>query len=368
MAVQGQSFVGYLYDGQSAERAQIVLRVSRQGLQLERDGAPPLLWPWGQVRQTSGRYPGQPVRLEHGEEPAAAVVVDDDAFVPALRRLAPGETAHIRGGSSNAGRIASVLGALVLSAGLGAALYLWGIPGFASFVAAHVPLSWEEKLGEEAFAAFTADVERCEDKAAQAALDTLLARLDAAAQPHPYRLRVAIVIDGEVNAFALPGGRLVVNSGLLEVMRTPSEVAGVLAHEVQHVLLRHSTRALLRDASLSLLVGALVGDAGAATSAFEAARQLGGLRYSRDAEREADASGMQLIQAARLEAAGMVRSFEALRDAAPGEVPTVLSALSTHPDTEERIRLLQRRAASATYAPVDLGGPEAWRVALAGCL
>ena len=91
-----------------------------------------------------------------------------------------------------------------------------------------------------------------------------------------------------VNAFAGSGGLIVVFRGLLERADTPEELAGVLAHEIQHVLHRDTTRAIFREASTGILVAALAGDVSAAAAfGVQAARVLGDLRYSREAEQEA---------------------------------------------------------------------------------
>ena len=91
-------------------------------------------------------------------------------------------------------------------------------------------------------------------------------------------------------------------------------MAGVLAHEIQHVAQRHATRALVRQASTGLLLAAMTGDAsGVFVYGVEAARTLGTLRYSRQAEEEADLEGLRLLVAAGIEPAGMVTFFESLR-------------------------------------------------------
>ena len=102
--------------------------------------------------------------------------------------------------------------------------------------------------------------------------------------------------------------------GLIEQAGNPEEVAGVLAHEIQHVAQRHATRALVRQASTGLLLAAMTGDAsGVFVYGVEAARTLGTLRYSRQAEEEADLEGLRLLVAAGIEPAGMVTFFESLR-------------------------------------------------------
>jgi predicted Zn-dependent protease len=135
---------------------------------------------------------------------------------------------------------------------------------------------------------------------------------------------------------------------LLERTERAEELAGVLAHELQHVLHRHVTRALVQHASTGLLITALTGDVtGALGYGLEAARTLGRLRYSRQAEEEADADGLRMMVAAGVDPAGMLTFFEKLRKSEK-EVPKALTYLSTHPSSEHRLARLRALAAEAS--------------------
>ncbi|MBI5627862.1 MAG: M48 family metallopeptidase, partial [Candidatus Rokubacteria bacterium] len=159
------------------------------------------------------------------------------------------------------------------------------------------------------------------------------------------------VDDPTVNALAAPGGFIVVFRGLLERTRTPEELAGVLAHEIEHVLQRHATKALVQHVSTGLLFTALTGDvSGVMAYGFESARVLGTLRYSRAAEEEADTEGMRLLLAAHIDPAGMIAFFEGM-EKRRGEAPGLLTYLSTHPAPEERVARLTRLARAPVPAP-----------------
>ena len=119
---------------------------------------------------------------------------------------------------------------------------MWGIPAAAAILAAHVPVSWEERLGQAAVEQLTASRRRCVDPEREAAIDAIVKLLLAPRPSVPYTFRVTVVDDQTVNAFAVPGGQVILLRGLLERTRTPEELAGVLAHELQHVLQRHATR------------------------------------------------------------------------------------------------------------------------------
>jgi predicted Zn-dependent protease len=224
----------------------------------------------------------------------------------------------------------------------------YGVPALVGVVTPHVPLSWDVQLGNAILEHFADDDQRCDDPALQTAVDEIFATtLGSSSAVYPFHL---IVLDvPELNAFAAPGGPIVVLRGLLRRTETPEELAGVLAHEAQHVIRRHSTRALLQQASTGLVIAAITGDvSGAAAFGLNAAANLGSLRYSRAHETEADDEGMRMILDAGIDPAGMIAFYELLAREGP-ELPGVLSYLSTHPATGERVQRL--RALSAHAAP-----------------
>jgi predicted Zn-dependent protease len=210
--------------------------------------------------------------------------------------------------------------------------------------AAVIPVSWEQALGDwvlddvlEFLALFDdGEAELCEDESGTAALATLTGEL-AAASGSPYNFRVLVVDFGMTNAFALPGGAIVIFDGLIGFAETPEEVAGVLAHEMAHVIKRHGTEALLRSYGLELLIKAVTGSAGGG-GAGGIGETLLSLSYSRDAESEADRTGIELLQQAGLRADGISRFFERF-DEVSGDLPAALNLFSTHPSSETRARL-----------------------------
>jgi predicted Zn-dependent protease len=149
-----------------------------------------------------------------------------------------------------------------------------------------------------------------------------------------------VVDEPAVNALAAPGGYVVVYRGLLERTASPDELAGVLAHELQHVVLRHSMRGLLREMGTSAAIGLIFGD----TSGLAGlAGELGSLRYQRADEDEADNKGIELMVRAGFEPRAMITMFEKL-ERESNELPGVLQYLSTHPATRERVARLEERA------------------------
>lgn len=209
----------------------------------------------------------------------------------------------------------------------------------AAWAVDHIPYEQEAQLGELALQQTRLTVKLVADGPAVEALRTIGAPLTSGS-PHRYRWFVAD--DPAVNAFAAPGGVVVVNSGLLRAARSPEEVAGVLAHEIAHAELRHTLKMMVKGLGLRALVGLLLGDfSGSAMT--EVASHLTELSFSREAEREADREGMRRLVAANIDPHGMLSFFETL-DKEQKLVPPAF--LSTHPDTAERLASLRQELAA----------------------
>jgi len=192
-------------------------------------------------------------------------------------------------------------------------------------------------------------------------------RLTVPGPPSPYTFRVYVVNRPLVNALAVPGGYVVIFRGLLERTGTPEELAGVLAHELQHVLHRHATRAVIQDVSTGLLLMALTGDVtGPLAYGLQTARTLGDLRYSRRAEAEADTEGMRMMLAARVDPAGMITFFERIQKE-EGPAPRALTYLSTHPLTADRLERLKAMAAAWKGTPEPLLPGDRWTELVTRC-
>ncbi|RPH81834.1 MAG: M48 family metallopeptidase, partial [Nitrospiraceae bacterium] len=149
--------------------------------------------------------------------------------------------------------------------------------------------------------------------------------------------------------------------GLLEATETPEQFAGVLAHELQHIYQQHSTRAIIEQASTSLLIAAVTGDfTGGLAYGIEGARVLGILRYSRLHEDEADREGLRLLQTIGIDPAEMIAFYRIMEAQHPhdGAAP---SYLSTHPNTTDRVEKLSALAGVPPLHPVKLFSHDEWK-------
>lgn len=168
---------------------------------------------------------------------------------------------------------------------------------------------------------------------------------------YPYSFSVANYRD--LNAFALPGGPVWVNRGILQAARTEAQVAGVLAHEIAHVARRHAaqqiSKGLIANGLLGLL-GAVLGNAGGARTAQAGAQVIAGgylMKFSRDDERDADRAGVEILKRAGWDARGLLEFMEIMRDRAGRDPSSVEVFLSTHPSPAERVQQLRAQLSRA---------------------
>ena len=160
---------------------------------------------------------------------------------------------------------------------------------------------------------------------------------------------IKVIDDDEINAFALPGGFFYVDSGLILAADSESELAGVMSHEIAHVAARHATRNATKAQIFNLIsiplvfVGGPVGYAVREVAGL--AVPMGFLKFSRDAEREADLLGLQYDYAAGYDPQAFVQFFEKLKAGEKQHQGRIAKAFSTHPMTVERIRRAQQEIA-----------------------
>lgn len=215
-----------------------------------------------------------------------------------------------------------------------------------------------DQLGAQAFAETKAkektDTDPRQNAYVRCVVDALVAQLPA--QWRATHWEVAVFVDDEANAFALPGGKVGVNTGIFKVARNQDQLAAVLGHEIGHVVSRHHeeriTRQMGAQAGLSLLT--ILAGAAYGSGAADVTSQLGGtaasvlmLPNSRTQEAEADVVGQRLMARAGFDPAQAValwRNMLAQNSSRPPQW------LSTHPDPQARIAELQRDAPS--LAPV----------------
>ncbi|MGY6269985.1 M48 family metalloprotease [Achromobacter denitrificans] len=232
-----------------------------------------------------------------------------------------------------------------------------GLPSMGAASAAELSPMLERSLGQAIMAQGRRDPTYVDDTELSQYLTTMGRKLAAYAPGTVPEVEMFGVRDPEINAFAMPGGYIGVNTGLIVSSGSESELAAVLAHEIGHVVQRHIARGMTQQnqnsmVMLASLAGALLaalagggGNLAVGVAAFGQAaainRQLG---FSRDAEREADRAGFQMLTKAGYDAEGMSQMFARLMNASRlNEGAGGGSWASTHPLSIERMSDVQNR-------------------------
>jgi Zn-dependent protease with chaperone function len=274
--------------------------------------------------------------------------------LPALR---PGAARLLRRGRAVSRRWRTLLAAAAAALLAVPLLLFFTLDSLVKRTVSGIPVAWENTLGASLFASLTAGRTRAPERetaVARAAFERLRAPLSSPG----YAFECAVLESPEVNAFALPGGKLVVFTGLLAQAGRPEEVAGVLAHELQHVVLRHGLQKMVRAAGLQAALALLVGDLdGLGVMLRDAGLRIQELSYGREQELEADRTAIDLLAGAGIDPAGLPDFFDRLSAAEAGAAGggTALALLSTHPASAERgaaLRAAIAKRGAARYEPL----------------
>ena len=353
---------GRYYDGESAVRREVAVQTAPDGLRIvaPADRREIAFWRYGELRPVDEVRGDGPRRIRP-RRGGGRLVLADRALIAEVEAHAPRLAARGRGG---AGLGLRWTGLLAVSVAVLLGVLWFGLPRFAGGVARLVPAEWEAALGDRLVEpvvrnlALFDPVETaafCTDPHGRAVVEALTRRLAPGAEESPYRLQVQVVTLEMSNAFALPGGRILITEGFLRAAESPDEVAGVLAHEIGHVIHRHTTAAMIEGLGLAFLFGGLLGDFGTGAAAW-AGEVLIGLSFRREAEAEADESALDLLQRAGVSTQGLADFFARVEEEV-GDAPAFLHPLTAHPSTASRRR---RAARGAADHPPSLGERD-WR-------
>jgi predicted Zn-dependent protease len=228
------------------------------------------------------------------------------------------------------------------------ALFWLNADRIAGWAAARLPLELEQKLGDLAFAQMKPGLKLLDRGPAADMVREVGTRLTEGSR---YQYQWHVAESPEINAFALPGGRVVVFTGLIRAADSAEEVAGVLAHEASHVELRHSLKNMIHALGWRAVLAIALGDVSGGVWANMAA-ELGNLKYGRDLESEADRNGLLALRQAGIAPQGLQSFFQKLR----AQEGTNIALLSSHPATAERVDEIGKLIADAgpyTVRPLE---------------
>jgi len=350
-------FQGRFFDGKTAQPQDVGIAVSDTGLTIRsNDGTELAVWPADKIVLTERPRAGEPVFIGR-EGTTSRLIVKDAKVTSAINTIAPRAGRRTRIARRTLIRTGFWVSA---AAGAAAIIFLVLIPLLSEQLAARTPESWKRSIGDAALnevidilprlPSETGQVNYCLGPEGLQVLQNLAQRLISNFQTKS-EIRTHIISANLVNAFALPGGIVVLTDGLLKSAESPEEIAGVLAHEIGHVIYAHPTQVIFRTTAVSLLISALIGDftggvliAGVTEWALNSA-------YSRGAEREADEFAIHLLNAVGIDGKGLARFFERLLTEYKEDTENpVLRLISSHPPTKERMDFIRARTTASGKA------------------
>jgi beta-barrel assembly-enhancing protease len=329
----------YIQGGEEQEATILILKDKLSiGLRDEHGNPRIVYWPYEQIIRDSfwkrgqtlvrcGSYPVQTIEVENKELADRLESVFKEREKSWLSRMLNKNTARLL-------KFFVVLLLLFLGA------YFWLIPFLADRLAKRVPISYEESLGDGIYNAlqtgFTIDAEKT------AYINDFFRELNIDTK---YNIRITVVKENIANAFAMPGGNIIVYDKILAGMNNYEDLAALLSHEFTHVNEKHTTRALFRRMASSLFISIIFGDVGTLGNVIVSnADELKRLSYSRSLEKEADMNGLKILSDRKIDCNGFIHLFQLLQKEVEKEGGQPSEWVSSHPDLEKRMAFTKSNA------------------------
>lgn len=215
----------------------------------------------------------------------------------------------------------------------------------------------EQKLANLILKIQRQDKKEYTDKTLLQPLNTIKRKICNANNIETDNIKIYVFEDDVMNAYALPGGNIVINSALLKECDNPDMFAGVLSHEIAHVELSHVSKKLAKEIGLATIAGATGAGNGAVIR--EILYTLTSKSYDRDIEREADAQAVIYMKAAKADVKEFANMMQKFANKSP-DLPTPFEWISTHPDSKERAETILSEADSNAHT-IPLVKAEAWQ-------
>lgn len=352
-------FRGKLYKLDSADAEPVEMEVQGREIIVRRSDGDKVV-PLDRTKLSSGGFDGKRIVITDTVD-GITLIADSDAILKAIdeRHVAPELAANIRDVRKAIQSIPHTerkhWGILLsVVAALGISVYL-SIDALVGFTADHIPHSFESKVGDIVIEQYRRKHTLQSEGPEVARLQRIADRLshDLPKGDSGYRFRVFFENTEAVNAFAVPGGNIVVFKGLLDQAKNDSEIAGVLGHEIGHVIKRDSLHSALHSAGLLACLNILLqGQGGQAADWLGGAINLDNLRYGREQEATADKTGVDLCFNADYDPHGLVNFFQRMQDSGTFGFPNrALEFLSDHPCTPARIETIKQEIARLQNNP-----------------
>lgn len=337
----GETCTAQYFDGQSAIAHDVVVRCGTIDLKITAGEDVLAIWPYPDLLSPDPLTPRREARLTHASAPYARLVVDDPAFAERILYHAP----HLSS-KAHRKRAAGVVGVCMLIALAFVAFGYLFLTFAPRTVAGVMPDKWRNNLGAQVEQLLVGNRKVCTAPEGIAALEVMTKRLTDQT-PDPGQFKVLVYDLAIINAFALPGGTIVISRKLIESAESAEGVAGVLAHEMGHVTERDSEAQLVRSLGISVLQQVLFGgSSGVGEAIGGVAGLLALVSYTREAEWRADGHARTFLENAAVDPAGLISFFQFVKDkhasASEDDSQGGLGSLfRTHPGLTERIDVLR---------------------------
>jgi beta-barrel assembly-enhancing protease len=233
----------------------------------------------------------------------------------------------------------------------------YGVLAAARATVRALPISIDEKIGKMAIQSMALEKRLDADHLASKFVSEIVETLKPHALIKEMDFQVMVIDSDEVNAFALPGGQMVVYTGLIKKASSSEQVAGVIAHEISHATLRHGLQSLSQSLGIVAAIQFMTGDMGGLIALGSHVAQESVLTsYSRNSETEADLEGARMLHAANIDPKAMAEFFELLKEE-EGDIPGLVAWISTHPQHSKRVENISNYEKTLTkkeYARLEL--------------
>jgi predicted Zn-dependent protease len=226
-------------------------------------------------------------------------------------------------------------------------LYWAVLPVVVDKVTQKLPKQFETELGSKLFRANLAslDIDSSLTVNSQQFFNAMIITSDT--------IVITVVKSSEINAYAMPGGYIVVYDSIIKIMKGADEYAALLAHEYAHIKFRHALRGMVRQITGSALIGLLVGDSGGALAILATqADKLKGLQYSREMEQQADEEAVKMLYKSGIDPNGALELFSNMKASIPQANQQGFEFISTHPlftSRENHIKTLIKNLPPKTF-------------------
>ncbi|MFN8655306.1 MAG: M48 family metallopeptidase [Candidatus Obscuribacterales bacterium] len=364
-----QEFDARKYASGSADGRPVKIGVDGGLLQIKDHGGPPEFVPLTDLEMRLGGQNGRRIILS-SKSSGDTYLTEDLKFLDALSSSSTESQATLLQGQLTQARrqIKSApwqeakwwAVTVVLVAAIGASIFA-GVDLAVGIAEKQIPPDSEEQLGKLSVDRDKPDKKLEQKSAAYQRVKTIGDKLLAHYKNNPYHFNFYVAPSDEINAYALPGGNIIVNSHLVQEAKSDDELAGVLAHEIGHVEKRHSLKAALRSAGIWVCISFITGHPSQdQLTLISTMVNLEDLQFSRKQETEADEVSVDLTSAAGYRPDGIVEFFQRIEKQDPLANGKALSMLSTHPMPAERIEhikaLIERRSRTGTATETSTAG------------